>query len=130
MSAMRRFLKVSDDLGVRDLPLQGGFFTWSGGSKGRMMSRIDRFLVSPDWESYFSKSIQSILSRPVSDHFPILLDGGGIRVGPSPLRFESMWMKFHGFKDILKGWWQDLSFTGSASFILAAKLKALKGILK
>ena len=55
--AMRRFAKVMNDLGVRDMPLQGGPFTWSGGSNGRVMSRIDRFLVSRDWESYFSRVI-------------------------------------------------------------------------
>ena len=30
--AMRRFAEVIDDLGVRDMPLHGGPFTWSGGS--------------------------------------------------------------------------------------------------
>ena len=46
--AMRRFVEVIEDLGVRGMPLQGGPFTWSGGSNGRVMSRIDRFLVSRD----------------------------------------------------------------------------------
>ena len=41
-----------------------------------------------------------------------------------------MWLKFEGFKEILKGWWQNLQFYGSFSFILTAKLKALNGILK
>ena len=39
-------------------------------------------------------------------------------------------MKEEGFKDLLKGWWQGLSFSGSFSFIFAEKLKALKAILK
>ena len=102
--AMRRFACVLDDPGVRDLPLQGGPFTWSGGNNGQAMSRIDRFLVSGDWESYFSRVTQSTLLRPVSDHFPILLDGGGIISGPSPFRFQNMWLKAEGFKDLLKGW--------------------------
>ena len=41
-----------------------------------------------------------------------------------------MWLKYEGFKEILKGWWQILHFYRSFSFILSAKLKALKGILK
>ena len=94
------------------------------------MSRIDRFLVSGDWESYFSRVIQGTLPRPVSDHFPILLDGGGIILGPSPFQFEYMRLKSEGFKDLLKWWWQGLSFKGSTSFILAEKLKGLKGKLK
>ena len=52
------------------------------------------------------------------------------RRGPVPFRFENMWLKEEGFKDLLKGWWQGLSFNGSFSFILAEKLKALKAILK
>ena len=41
-----------------------------------------------------------------------------------------MWLKYEGFKEILKGWWQNLQFYGSFSFILSTKLKALKAILK
>ena len=129
-SAMRRFAEVIDDLEVRDISLQGGPFTWSGGSNNRVMSRIDRFLVSRDWESYYNRVIQSTLPRPVSDHFPILLDGGGIRSGPSPFCFESMWLKFEGYKDLLKGWWQGISVKGYVSYIMAEKLKGLKSILK
>ena len=51
-------------------------------------------------------------------------------MGPSPFRFELMWLKNEGFKETLKGWWKNLQFYGSYSFILSAKLKALKGILK
>ena len=41
-----------------------------------------------------------------------------------------MWLKSEGFKDLLKGWWQGISVKGSTSYILAEKLKGLKGILK
>ena len=94
------------------------------------MFRLDRFLVSQDWESHCNRVIQRRLPRPVSDHFPILLDNEGVRTGPSPFRFELMWLKYEGFKEILKGWWQNLQFYGSFNFIISAKLKALKGILK
>ena len=53
-----------------------------------------------------------------------------VKTSPSPFGFKLMWLKFEGFKEILKGWWQSLQFHGSFIFILAAKLKALKGILK
>ena len=76
------------------------------------MSCLDRFLVSVDWEGKFSKAIQRCLPRPTSDHSPILVDSDGIRTGPSPFRFELMWLKYDGFKETLKGWWQSLVFHG------------------
>ena len=66
-----------EELELRDLPLQGGMFTWSGGLNNLLKSRIDRFLISEDWEVHFQGSIQVVLARPVSDHSPIILDGGG-----------------------------------------------------
>ena len=50
-SSMRRFSEVIDDLDLTDLPLQVGPFTWSGGLNSQTMSRLDRFLVSEDWEA-------------------------------------------------------------------------------
>ncbi|RVW74240.1 hypothetical protein CK203_051031 [Vitis vinifera] len=52
--------------------------------QGRITSTMRRFLVSPSWLDKFSGVIQRRLPRPVSDHFPILLEGGGLRRGPSP----------------------------------------------
>ena len=127
---MRRFIEVLNELGLRDLPLQGGPFTWRGGHNNQCMSRLDRFLVTADWESQFSNVIQSTLLRPVSDHCPVLLNSDGIKFGPLPFRFENTWLKFEGFKDFLRGWWQCLHFFSFFSFVLASKLKALKGILR
>ena len=72
-NSMRRFSDFLDDFCLRDLPLQGGAYTWRGGQNGRSMSRLYRFLVSIDWESQCIKVIQICLSMPISDHFPILL---------------------------------------------------------
>ena len=96
----------------------------------QVQSRLDRFLVTDSWDNMFNGAVQGILPRPVSDHFPILLEGGGMKRGPSPFRFENMWLEEEGFKDQMKMWWGSLNFTGSSSYILDAKLRALKNILK
>ena len=128
--SMRRFAEVINELGLKYIPLQGCPLTWRGGHNNHSMSRLDRFLVTVDWESQFSNVVQSTLSIPVSDHCPVMLDSEGIKSRPSPFRFENMWLKFEGFKDLLRVWWQSLHFSRSFSFILASKLKALKGILR
>ncbi|RVW37305.1 LINE-1 reverse transcriptase-like [Vitis vinifera] len=122
--------------GIWDEPWAGrpslarGEFTWSGGLNNQSWARLDRFLVSPSWLDKFSGAIQRRLPRPVSDHFPILLEGGGLRRGPSPFRFENMWLKVEGFLDLVRGWWREIEVRGTASYRLAAKTKELKQKLK
>ena len=109
-----------------DLPLEGGSYTWSSGTEQPTMSRIDRALVTPDWEDHFPDALQRILPSPISDHSPILLEAGGMARGKSPFRFENMWLKTEGFVDRVQFWWDRHSFVGTPSFVLAKKLKALK----
>ncbi|KAL6331525.1 hypothetical protein AAG906_011465 [Vitis piasezkii] len=45
-------------------------------------------------------------------------------------RFENMWLKVEGFKDLLRSWWQGMSVSGRASYKLATKLKVIKQKLK
>ncbi|RVW57757.1 hypothetical protein CK203_113918 [Vitis vinifera] len=98
--AMRRFAQVVDDLALIDLPLQGGVYSWSGGRNNQNWARLDRFL------------------------------GGGMSRGPSPFRFENMWLKVEGFKELLREWWQGGERVGRASFRLADKMKVMKEKIK
>ena len=125
-SAMEKFSEFIEDLNLIDLPLEGGRFTWSSGTEQPSMSRIDRALVSQDREQHFPNVIQRILPRPVSDHFPILLEAGGMARGKNPFRFENMWLKIDGFIDRVDSWWNRHSFSGTPSYVFAKKLKALK----
>ena len=96
----------------------------------QLQPRLDRFLVSKNWECYFNGAVQCLLPRPISDHCPILLDDRGVRKGLSPFKFENMWLKEDHFKDLLKSWWMGFQFKGPINFTLSKKLKALKANLK
>ena len=95
------------------------------------MARLDRFLVIEEWDCQFGKVIQSILPRRISsDHSPILLEGGTWLDGPSPFRFENMWLKVEGFKELIRDWWQSFEFRGTHSYVLMEKMKDLKAKIK
>ena len=46
----------------------------------------------------------------------------------SSFKFENTWLKVGGFVDKVRQWWNDYHFMGPLSYVLACKLKALKGI--
>ena len=72
-SAMRRFAQIIDNLGLVDLPLQGGLFTWSGGLNNQSWARLDRFLATPSWLDQFNSIFKRRLPWTTSDHFPVYL---------------------------------------------------------
>ncbi|RVW85331.1 hypothetical protein CK203_045523 [Vitis vinifera] len=100
-SAMRRFAETVDELELVDMPLQGGEFTWNGGLNNQIVSA----------------NLRSLPNR---------VRGGGIRRGPTPFRFENMWLKVEGFQDVVRAWWQGIDVRGSASYRLATKMKEIK----
>lgn len=51
-------------------------------------SKIDKFLISSDWEDYSSNVVQSKLLGLFSDNFPILLDCDGFQRYISYFKFE------------------------------------------
>jgi hypothetical protein len=110
-----------------DLPLAGGVSTWANNLS---WSRLDRILVSSEWELSYPGLMQEKLLQVCSDHAPIILMRGCVQNGKSLFKFENMWPKEEGFVDKVKSWWSSFSFMGSPSFILAKKLRALKGEIK
>jgi hypothetical protein len=121
------FANFTAEMGLMDLPLVGGVATWANNLS---WLRLDRFLVSPEWELSYPGLVQKKLLRVCSDHAPIILMRGCLQNGKSSFKFENMWLKEEGFVDKVRSWWSSFSFMGSPSFILAKKLRALKGEIK
>jgi exonuclease III len=125
--AMEEFSRFIFDRGLVDIPLRGGQFTWSN---GHSWSRIDRFLLSSGWEEKYSNVVQKRLTRVMTDHFPIILESEGTTSRGGYFKFENMWLKFEEFVELVESWWKSYQFFGDPSYVLAQKLKALKGDLR
>ena len=116
-SHMMDFSDFVEESNLVDLPLGGGPYTWSSGSDHPSMSRLNRFLVSSDWENFYLDVCQKLMPRPLLDHYPILLEVGSMLRGKIPFRFENMWLKTEGFVNKVQSWWSFYSFSGSPSFV-------------
>jgi endonuclease/exonuclease/phosphatase family metal-dependent hydrolase len=128
--SMHGFSDFISSCGLRDIPMEGGLYTWSNNRANVAMSRIDRFLYSNEWDDFFPTILQKRLPRILSDHFPIILECGDFTRSRRPFRFENMWLKADGFKEKVKEWWDSYIFYGTPGYIMACKLKALKVDLK
>lgn len=126
---MKSFSNIIQDLSVVDLPLQGAQYTWSRGGDSMQISRIDRFLMSSEWNENFKVVKQFALPRVISDHRPLLLECGDWEAKPSYFKFENMWLQAEGFMDKVEEWWLNYTIKGSPDFILTQKLKKLKKVI-
>lgn len=127
---MREFSDFIEYLKLIDIQLEDGPYTWFRGDNQDIASRIDRILISEEWDDSFNNIKQVALQRLRSDHTPIALLGGVWNQNKNYFKFENWWLGTERFTNRIKDWWDSFSFSGRPDFILASKLKALKGKLK
>ncbi|WMV57474.1 hypothetical protein MTR67_050859 [Solanum verrucosum] len=127
---MEEFSEFMEDMELQDLPLVGGRFTWRRGDGYDIAARLDRFLISEEWEVAFRKIKQSILPRVTSDHNPLLLECGNWERSNSFFKFENWWLQTKDFNERVKEWWNSVIYVGRPDYILACKLRLLKDKLK
>ncbi|XP_070040904.1 uncharacterized protein [Nicotiana tomentosiformis] len=113
-SEMVEFSNCIEDMELIDLQLEGGAYTWFKGDNHITASRIDRFLILEEWDDSFRNIKKTIQQRLISDHTHVALRCGAWEQDKSYFRFENWWLNSEGRPD----------------YILACKLKALKGKLK
>ena len=85
---------------------------------------------SNEWECTFPQSRQEALPRWASDHNPISLDTNPFKWGPTPFRFENMWLLHPEFKERFRGWWQECQEIGWEGHRFMRKLQFIKAKLK
>ncbi|OVA07500.1 hypothetical protein BVC80_39g3 [Macleaya cordata] len=91
--SMRDFSEFISRFDLIDLPLNGAKYTGSNGHDSPTMSRVDRFLLSPDFDAKYPFALQLAQPSPASDHIPILLDPNDTSWGLPRFRFEPMFFE-------------------------------------
>ena len=103
---MGRFNSVISDLELIDFALVGCCYTWSNEKPNATMTRIDRILVTPEWDAKFPNYQLTPASSSSSDHCPFLLQLQPIVIKHfKGFRFETSWLAREGFLDIVKKAW-------------------------
>ncbi|RVW49919.1 Transposon TX1 uncharacterized 149 kDa protein [Vitis vinifera] len=69
-------------------------------------------------------------SRRTSDHWPIVLDTNPFKWGPTPFRFENMWLQHPSFKENFRNWWRGFQGNGWEGHKFMRRLQFVKAKLK
>jgi hypothetical protein len=96
---------------LRDLPLNGGMYTWSNNYSEPTLERLDRVLISPEWETIFPLTNLKENPRVMSGHNPLILRSDlGEERKTKQFCFETAWVKHPEYSDkIAKIWGRDIT---------------------
>ncbi|XP_074283659.1 uncharacterized protein LOC141608195 [Silene latifolia] len=109
---MNNFRNVVNDIRIRDLVYERYGFTYENGQVGddNRQCRIDRAMVSIDWQDIYPFARLVHLTREWSDHCPIkvVFDGrDGVEGGCSQkFRFEQIWVGKDGCEEAVRSAWR------------------------
>ncbi|KAJ9703126.1 hypothetical protein PVL29_004763 [Vitis rotundifolia] len=128
--SMKDFDSFIRECELLDPPLRNASFTWSNMQESPVCKRLDRFLYSNEWGLLFPQGLQEALIRRTSDHWPIVMDTNPFMWGPTPFRFENMWLQHTKFKENFRDWWSGFQGNGWEGHKFMWRLQYVKAKLK
>ncbi|KAK1260931.1 hypothetical protein QJS04_geneDACA013389 [Acorus gramineus] len=123
---MTSFSNWIEGEGLLDVPISNHAFTWSNLRESPALARLDRILLSAEWESHFSRCLAEGLPQVTSDHIPILLFGVGEGRAKARFCFEAWWPMVEGFHEVVAESWAASASGLRGAHHLSFKLKHLR----
>lgn len=94
------------------------------------MSRLDRFIYSPEMQRIMEDCVQLALKRKISDHCHVFLKPYHRDWGPRPFKSLNCWTGNPDFLKVASDLWNNYQVNGWAGYRCKEKLKTLKLFLK
>jgi hypothetical protein len=115
---------------LKEIEMSGGTYSLSNDQEIPTLGKLDRILVSKDWEELFPHVCVRKLPREVSDHSPLILSSGLMTHAKKiEFRFELSWLSNDFFSAVNKIWNKPCRAV-SALDKIQQKLKLLKQYFK
>ena len=103
---LRRFRRTVAALELQDLHLHERCFTWSNEHENPTLVRLDRVLVSLDWDTLFPNTHLRGLGSEASDHCALLLQTNMGQMSKARFHFEVFWPKFEDYDEFIVQAWK------------------------
>lgn len=116
---------------LREIYMAGGKYTWSNNQENPTLERLDRILMSREWENLFPTMTSYKNPREVSDHNPIILTTCGNRPKKKlEFRFELSWLNQPDFLENVDRIWKEPTRDTNSLDKVQFKLKKIKKFFK
>ncbi|OAY84113.1 hypothetical protein ACMD2_08310, partial [Ananas comosus] len=112
-----------------DLPMKNQAFMWLNMQNHPTLAKLDRFLISTEWDQQFPMSNVEAVPRITSDHCPILLSTGD-KPKRKLFRLKEVWLRNEDFIKRIPVWWREVQHNDSALHSLNAKLRHCRKQIK
>jgi hypothetical protein len=95
---------VIDGLNLRELEMSGRRSAWVNSLPNPTFEKLDRILVSTEWELNHPLTTVVALPQVISDHTPLIIDTGKPSSSNNPpmFKFELGWLLRDGFMDMVR----------------------------
>jgi len=97
------FNAIIESLDLKEINMTGRQYTWAGPGDNLTLEKLDRVLVSTEWESMFPLSTVEPRDGNISDHTPLVLNTGSSthQTHCRPFKFERGWLIRDEFHDMV-----------------------------
>ena len=112
--------------------MSGRIYTWANNLANPTYEKLDRILMSTEWEHKFPLSSVVALNRDISDHTPLLLNTNSTSSGNAQhsFKFELGWLLRDGFVDMVKEVWSSVHEGNTPMERWQAKIRRLRQHLR
>ena len=125
------FNNIISTFELLDIPLVGDKYTWSNNHQIPTLERLDRILISKQWEDLFPIVFVYKLPREVSDHNPLILSTQDHNPCKKlSFRFKTTLLKDQEFRPLVQNIWEKPCYASSSLNRIQSKLKRIKQYFK
>lgn len=102
---MGKFRRTLDDCELMEIALQNRRYTWSNERENPTLVRLDRVFCNAELEVAFPNFGLGALTTGASDHCPLFLNRQDQVPRKARFRFENLWIKIQGFREVVQVAW-------------------------
>jgi hypothetical protein len=124
------FNSIIEVNGLKEIKLIGRQYTWENNLPDPTYEKLDRVLVTSEWDRGNPLAVVTGMTRDIFDHVPLILKCGAPPQHCNSFRYENCWVEREGFKEIVTESWNRGSYHVYDIDKWQEKMRRLRGALK